>query len=212
VLATLIQKIFPPGSQGDEAKEASQQRSNPKAPRSKDDHITVFSNEDPNEDLLNYLLDAPANPDAMDIVSDSPGEKTSTLGKHPRFGPAFDNDVRVDITLRTQIGQAPLIMLLFTVIDTESRSSEPSSRGLAIRKISINFEIGLNGRITVTQLTGLVDGEPASNEDNDQNNDVPRTEQEIQDKLGRVLETSEDLGMLVEWVLLRLEKKRQQHA
>ena len=154
----------------------------------------MLSNDDPNEDLLNSLLDAPANHDASDVFSDETLRSPSA-----RSGSLFNNDVKVDITLRTQIGQAPLIMLLFTTVDAESRSST----GLDVKKISVNFEIGLNGRITVTQLGGLADGESASSEGSRDD----QTTQEIQNKLSRVLETSEDLGVLVEWVLGQLQKK-----
>ncbi|KAL1966739.1 hypothetical protein VTN77DRAFT_3936 [Rasamsonia byssochlamydoides] len=221
LLATLIQKIFPPPSNnGDDAKQTSKRKSetsrdvNTAAPglsRSKDNHITVLSNDDPNEDLLNFLLDAPADHDASELFSDDTLKSAGTLGRSSLFASPLNDDVRVDITLRTQIGQAPLIMLLFTVMDTESRSSEPSSNGLDVKKISINFEIGPNGRVTVTQLSGLVDGESTSSEDSqdDQTTGGPKAEvREMQNKLSRVLETSEDLGMLVELVLGQLQKKK----
>lgn len=169
----------------------------------------MLSNDDPNEDLLNFLLDAPADRDASEIFSDDTLRSAGTLGRSSRFGSPLSDDVRVDITLRTQIGQAPLIMLLFTVIDdTESRPSEPWLNGLNVKKIAINLEIGLNGRVSVTQLTGL-DGESAGNEDSqDDQTGGPRSEtREMQNKLSRVLETSEDLGVLVEWVLGQLQKK-----
>lgn len=118
------------------------------------------------------------------------------------------DDLKVDVTLRT-IGQAPMIMLLFTV-DRPS-SAESKSEDVALTKASISFEIGINGRISVVEVTGLLGVE--NNTLDDANADGQKTVEstnELRSKLAYVLETSQDIGVLVEWVLrwVRQQKSR----
>lgn len=118
------------------------------------------------------------------------------------------DDLKADVTLRT-IGQAPMIMLLFTV-DRPS-SAESKSEDVALTKASISFEIGINGRISVVEVTGLLGDE--NNTLDDANADGQKTAEstnELRSKLAYVLETSQDIGVLVEWVLrwVRQQKSR----
>lgn len=126
----------------------------------------------------------------MDItVDEDPSKETDNL--------------KVDITLRTQIGQAPVIMLLFPIEREPGKGSALASGGNDVRMGSLNIEIGLNGRVSVNQIQGLWDVEEA------QDSSAPRPEvQELQKKLAKVLETSEDLGILVEWILRWMRRRR----
>lgn len=69
-------------------------------------------------------------------------------------------------------------MLLITV--PESRTKGPAN-------VSLDLEIRLNGRVKVTQVSGLGENDKTTN------------------RLNRVLETSEDLGVLVEYVIGQLQ-------
>lgn len=119
-------------------------------------------------------------------------------------GPSKETDnLKVDITLRTQIGQAPVIMVLFPIEREPGKGSALASGGNDVRMGSLNIEIGLNGRVSVNQIQGLWDVEEA------QDSSAPRPEvQELQKKLAKVLETSEDLGILVEWILRWMRRRR----
>jgi hypothetical protein len=117
------------------------------------------------------------------------------------------DELKVDVTLRTQLGQAPMIMLLFAV--DRPPSSDSTSDDLFLTKVSISFEVGLNGRVSMVEVTGLLDDEDNSANDanvNTQAADAPT--QQLQSKLAQVLETSQDIGILVEWVL-RWVRRRQ---
>ncbi|KAL4896786.1 mediator of RNA polymerase II transcription subunit 1-domain-containing protein [Aspergillus ambiguus] len=147
----------------------------------------ILSNDDPAEKKLNWLLGG--NNDAGDHLFRGVDESTS------------NGDVKVDVTLRTQIGQAPVIMLLFTADDLTSDGSSPSNDGDAMfRKVSLSLEIGLNGRVSVLDMSGLLDGDmdtPAMQGAGGQKNEVT----DLQSKIARVLEISQDIGTLVEWIL-----------
>jgi hypothetical protein len=134
-----------------------------------DDHITVLSNNDPDEELLDRLLGS-ANSD------------TGLEGER-----ANNNDVSIDITLRTQVAQPPLIMLLITVPESRTKSSA----GLGLRNVSVDLEIRLNGRVKVTQVSGLSENDAGADK--------------VSKRLNRVLEVSEDLGVLVEYVIGQLQ-------
>lgn len=132
------------------------------------DQVSMLSNGDANEDLLNSLLR-----DSTD--------GTSTISLHNDSQTGDESDIRVDITLRTQVGQAPLIILSITLPETK-------------QKASVSFEIRLNGRVNVVQVSGLAGLETQ----NDQ------SMAKIYKRLNRVLEISEDLSILVEYVVSQL--------
>jgi len=196
LLASLIQKVFqPPGSDGGMAplEEPSKPNKNarvetpifPKTSK-KSSRLLVLSNDDPNETLIHTLLNPNIGHGPTGVFS--PGHSENEL-------PIKDAEVRIDITLRTQVGQPPLIMLLFAVVNKDlSLQSE-------IWQVSVNFEVRLNGRIAVTHVAGLW-GE------NSHVDSRSNLEEQMQAQLSRVLETSEDIGILVEWVLRRFPKKQ----
>ncbi|KAG2418179.1 hypothetical protein HFD88_001280 [Aspergillus terreus] len=145
----------------------------------------ILSNDDPDEKKLNWLLEGTSN--AREPVS----------GEGSEFTP--DDDVKVDVTLRTQLGQAPVIMLLFTANDSTSDPKSSNDAGV-FRKVSISLEIGLNGRVSVVDMTGLLDDD-ADTQDAKEADGQKNEASELQSKMARVLEISQDIGILVEWVL-----------
>lgn len=132
------------------------------------EQISILSNGDVNEDLLDRLLREGA-------------DSTGTISLHHDSQIGDENDIRVDMTLRTQVGQAPLIILSIT---------QPETR----QKASVSFEIRPNGRVNVVQGSGLTGPENASDQSMDK----------VYKKLNRVLEVSEDLSILVEYVVSQL--------
>lgn len=153
-------------------------------------HVSVLTNHDPTEDRLDFLL----NDSLGDVPQDS---MDLSVDEDPySLGPSKDpEDLKIDITLRTQIGQSPMIMLLFPVEREGPQGvTLPSGRN-NVRMASLNIEIGLNGRISVDQIQGL-----SGIEETDHGNGPTPEVQELQTKLAKVLETSEDLGILVEWI------------
>jgi hypothetical protein len=158
-----------------------------------------LSNENPNEKKLDMLLglNYPEQLDALKAEGDQ-FEDESTK-----------DELKVDVTLRTQLGQSPMIMLLFPVkpnLSTKSNSDNLYS------KVSLSFEIGLNGRVSVVDVTGLLDDESSSTNDAtlDSQSSEKTLEQtlDLQSKVAHVLETSQDIGILVEWVLRWIRQQR----
>lgn len=143
--------------------------------------MIILSNDDPNEQKLNWLLDGVNN------ASDSHGVNA--------YIPS--TEAKVDVTLRTQLGQAPVIMLLFPLDEVKPGTFKPNDEN-AFRKASISLEIGPNGRVSVVDMTGLLDDEGA-------NTETPGSQSteatELQGKIARVFEISQDIGTLVEWIL-----------
>lgn len=147
--------------------------------------VIVLSNKNPNEQKLDALM-----------KGFGLNESSSVLDKE-NIG---SDDVKIDITLRTQLGQAPVIMLLFTINDASQTLNHPS-------RASISFEVGLNGHITVVDTSGLWDEPPEGQETDEQKNEVS----ELPRKIAGALEISQDLGTLVEWVL-RWRRQRKKSA
>lgn len=153
--------------------------------------IITLSNEDPNQDKLDFLLN-----DGFPGGNASP---SSSGAKSPNQ--VSMDDVKVDVTLRPHLDKPPVLMLLIT--DPGQDAEQPLREPV---QVTICFEIGLNGRISVVETSGLLEG---SNEEKDdaemQMADAPR--QDIQKKIAKVLEISQDLGILVEWVLRWLRQR-----
>lgn len=152
----------------------------PGVPKENDGLITL-SNEDPNETKLNSLLKGFQIGDH----SENNGLKSPAVGMSSNS--STEDDVKVDVTLRAPLGQAPVIMLLFAVNEPCFGSSRPSWESGPVN-MSISFEIGLNGRISVVDTGGIPGNETEEGS-------------ELRKKICRVLETSQDIGILVEWVL-----------
>ncbi|KAL4955709.1 mediator of RNA polymerase II transcription subunit 1-domain-containing protein [Aspergillus filifer] len=153
-----------------------------------DGDVTILTNENINERKLNMLLGLA-----------SPGTLKSEEGSDE---PAAD-ELKVDVTLRTQLGQAPIIMLLFTVYHPSSKAD-----GISLSKVSISFEVGLNGRISVIDVTGLLDDDNSSTDDATLGSQSTEDGTQLQTKLSQVLETSQDIGILVEWVLRWVRQRK----
>ncbi|KAJ5744420.1 hypothetical protein N7533_009290 [Penicillium manginii] len=162
---------------------------------SQNDGFTILSNEDPNEDRLNFLL------------GDGFESGTDCATNGAQSSDHTDDGINVDITLRTQLGQAPAVMLFIT---DSSRVSDRTQHDDPL--ISICFEVGLNGRISTVDSSGLVQGKAHHyNGDSEMHGaDDSGSDSELQNvhkKIARVLEISQDIGILVEWVL-RWQRQR----
>lgn len=152
----------------------------------------TLSNSDLNEDRLNDLLNGFTHSASVDKDQDQ------------------IDDVKVDITLRTQLGQAPIIMVLFPISKAQRQrpddGSLPDSEvDVDVDQVSITFEIGLNGRVSVVDSTGLLrsDGTRAGADPADMGalDDQKQKALELDQRMARVLETSHDIGILIEWIL-----------
>ncbi|KAJ5631166.1 uncharacterized protein N7484_011266 [Penicillium longicatenatum] len=201
LLASLIRKVFkvPAKEKNDitasvkmtPTKSSSGLSSGPDSSLFNGSESTItLSNDDPNEEKLNMLLN-----NGFPTADNSGGFSWSN-NQDDRL---FMNDVKVDVTLRTQLGQAPALMLLITNPGKNIGSIEKFVRQSV--QISLCFEIGLNGRISVVDSSGLnaTNGDPGDTEM--QGADDKPSLHDIHKKIARVLETAQDLGILVEWVL-----------
>ncbi|EPS33380.1 hypothetical protein PDE_08342 [Penicillium oxalicum 114-2] len=157
------------------------------------DTITLC-NDDPNEEKLSNLF----GDDFSNAFSGSASNAT------PLHGTTYLDDVRVDVTLRTPIGQAPALMLLVT----DSSNFHTGVFGREPLQVSLSFEIGLNGRITVTDVDHVNDPNSDGGDTEMQGADSGRPKlHDMREKIARVLEISQDLGILVEWVLRWLRQR-----
>jgi hypothetical protein len=175
MLATLLQRVFPRkeivGRSAHESKGSSKTSvtlSMSGNSTTTTEQVSILSNGDANEDFLNSLL--------MEST-----DSTGTISLHNDSQTGDESDIQVDITLRTQVGQTPLIILSITLPETR-------------QKASVSFEIRLNGRVNVVQVSGMAGPESL----NDQ------SMAKIHKRLNRVLEVSEDLSILVEYVVSQL--------
>lgn len=91
-------------------------------------------------------------------------------------------------------------MLLITTND-----SNPTTENNQLSRISISFEVGLNGRISVVDTSGLWDDTADEQEIDNQNQKNEASE--LARKISRALEVSQDLGPLVEWILRWRQRK-----
>ncbi|KAJ5569996.1 uncharacterized protein N7459_009426 [Penicillium hispanicum] len=206
LLASLIRKVFkPPVPNGTDNSKPSKLSSTTPVPAGQEplfftghEGLITLSNVDPNEDKLNALMGGrfPTGDSTADILSLSSDGKNSSQ--------VFLSDVKVDVTLRTQLGQAPAIMLLIT--DPSENADHPVRERA---QISICFEVGLNGCISVVDSAGIVKEKSADTSDAEMQgaDDLEPKLQDVHRKIARVLEISQDLGTLVEWVLHWLRQR-----
>lgn len=159
--------------------------------------IITLSNDEATDDKLNVILAGgfPSDSDT-DTLSLSSGVKSLHL-----------SDVKVDVTLRTQIGQAPALSLVIS--EPGQLPSDPEDSATGEINITMNVEIGLNGRVSVTESAGLGEQKAEGSGDTAMQgtDDSEPKLQDIHKKIARVLEISQDLGILVEWVL-RWQRQR----
>ena len=190
----MIRSIFSSSFNPDEDKNDDQANSSTTLSfskgKSKKEDVIILSNEDPNKKRLDELLGG------FNTVAAFPGAKgKSPAGSDVDF--AID-DIKVEVTLRTQLGQAPVIMLLFALGNSDG-SSQPVNLEAALSKVSISLEVGLNGRVAVVDMTGLLDDDGTTA--NSMHEQVQSETLELQAKIAKVLEMSQDIGILVEWML-----------
>ena len=74
-------------------------------------------------------------------------------------------------------------------------------------QVSICVEVGLNGRITVVDVAELTAQRGDGDDAEMQGTDAQPKLQDMHEKIARVLEISQDLGILVEWVLRWLRQR-----
>ncbi|CAG8906134.1 unnamed protein product [Penicillium egyptiacum] len=213
VLANLIRKTFhlSPKDQGKAAESlnATPQKTRSPPVQTQDlfaghDGPIILNNDDPNEERLNLLLGLSSSDDSKNdsgIGVSSP----SSGGKSPNQ--LSVDDVKVDVTLRIQLGQAPALMLLITDHRDYNESPESAQSIQTPRQIAICFEVGLNGQISVVDTAGLVDGEKGGDTEMQGMDNLDSGLEDVRNKIARVLEISQDLGILVEWVLRWMQQR-----
>ncbi|KAE8328321.1 mediator of RNA polymerase II transcription subunit 1-domain-containing protein [Aspergillus sergii] len=209
-LANMIRNIFsPPSKNDDNRKDAETDSLNSPAsqlkftePGKPKKNVITLSNKDPNEKKLDRLLKGLHSTDRMK-------EKGKDTTKSNAEGIDDDVDeIKVDITLRTQLGQAPVVMLLFTVNDPPG-SAESAKEETTISKVSVSLEVRLNGRVSVVDMTGLLEHSSSLGDMDVQMTDGQKNEViELQNKIARVLEISQDIGTLVEWILRWMQQRK----
>ncbi|KGO64185.1 Mediator complex, subunit Med1, metazoa/fungi [Penicillium italicum] len=213
VLANLIRKTFhlPSKDQTSPAESSNATPKNTRAPplQTPDlfaghDGPIILNNDDPNEERLNLLLglnssDDSNNDSGVGISTPSSG------GKSPNQ--LSMDDVKVDVTLRIQLGQAPALMLLITDQRNYNETPETARFIQTPRQIAVCFEVGLNGQISVIDTAGLVDGETGGDVEMQGMDNLDPGLQDVQKKIARVLEVSQDLSILVEWVLRWMQQR-----
>lgn len=158
--------------------------------------IITLSNDNHGEDKLDYLLSG--------TFPGPPSEPFGISSEARNLHQMFSDDVKVDVTLSPQLERPPALMILIT--DPSGGSKEPLREPI---RVSLCFHIGLNGRVTVEDSSGLetdINEEHGDTEMQGADEDGSRLH-EIHRKLARVLEISQDLGILVEWVLLWVRQR-----
>jgi hypothetical protein len=214
VLASLIRKTFhvPANEQAIATEASSAAPQNPRTPPVQTidqlfaghDGPIVLNNDDPNQERLNLLLglsssaESPADSETGLLTPSSNGKSPKQLSK---------DDVKVDVTLRIQLGQAPALMLLITDQRDQKEKTGTARSVQAPQQIAICFEVGLNGRISVVDTAGLLDGEQGDDTEMQGADPSDSRLQDVQRKIVRVLELSQDLSILVEWVLRRMQQR-----
>lgn len=201
-IANLFRKTFPVPKDTIDKREASKSSDVPESGSQElgiftcKEEIITLSNEDPNEDNLNFLLNT-GFPGPQDDAS--PFSKGS-----PSSNQMHLHDVKVDVTLRPHLEKPPALMLLIT--DPGQRAKQSGDTPV---RVSIWFEIGLNGHVTVVETSGLIEasGEKQGDTEMQGTDETASKLQDLQKRIARVLETSQDLGILVEWVLRWLRQR-----
>ncbi|KAI1969745.1 hypothetical protein LOZ51_003059 [Ophidiomyces ophidiicola] len=114
-----------------------------------------------------------------------------------------ETGLRADISLRTPIGGVPSIIVVFSVDET-LLNNEPTLpyavSEMTPQTVMMNVEIRLNGTISISEVSGLWQDE----------HDDDKTEAERKTfcaKASKVLETCEDVGLLIEWVVRWMRKQ-----
>ena len=203
MLANLVRKTFHlPANETDNTAQSPKANSNPSPPDNLDelfagqDGLVVLNNDDPNENRLNLLLGMNSNGKNDSGIS-IPSSKERSPAQLPM------DDVKVDVTLRTQLGQAPALMLLITDPNHQREGTESTTS----KQFAICFEVGLNGHISVVETAGLSKNENGPDTEMQGADSSDSGVLDVHKKISRVLEVSQDLGVLVEWVLRWLQQR-----
>ncbi|KAJ5544696.1 hypothetical protein N7461_007000 [Penicillium sp. DV-2018c] len=211
VLASLIRKTFqvPAKEQATATETSSAAPQDPRDPpiqtidqlfAAGEDGPIILNNDDPNQERLDLLLGLTSLNENLTetetglLTPSGDGKDSKQLSK---------DDVKVDVTLRVQLGQAPALMLLITDQRVQKENTGTDGSVQIPKQIAICFEVGLNGRISVVETAGLVDDERG---DDTEMQGAGQSLPDIQRKIVRVLEVSQDLSILVEWVLRRMQR------
>lgn len=114
--------------------------------------------------------------------------------------------MRVDVSLRTPMSFSPSILLVFSVNEELITGNPASSAATSLksstpRQVMINIDIGLNGDISVSHISGLWSGG-----DDDVDDERDAAKMRLCAQIAKVLEVCEDFGMLVEWILRWMRK------
>ncbi|KAJ5662327.1 uncharacterized protein N7477_009943 [Penicillium maclennaniae] len=206
LLASLIRKVFHPSAKDQTRLSETKTTSKPQVTAVQEpvfvtgkEGTIIWTNDDPNEEMLNNLFG-----DGSSNQSEATSTAWSFRNSSRSPSHIFNDDVKVDVTLRTQLGQAPALILLIT-------DPGQSAGGCVLEpvQLAICIEVGLNGRISVVDSSGLgADNHQDGGDAEMQGTESPEESlQEIHKKIARVLEISQDLGILVEWVLRWLRQR-----
>ncbi|OJD19662.1 hypothetical protein AJ78_00394 [Emergomyces pasteurianus Ep9510] len=195
LLSSLLQKAFaaPTNKTATVGPNKSQPPDSPtEAPKS---DITVISNISPTVSKLNSMLSGDFNERiSSNSSSAAPSSALSSAAE----------ERKIDISLRTPISASPSLLLLFNAPSGQTNTNTSMDNP---KTLTINVDIGLNGNITVSRVSGMCpDNNYGEGETSQHDNS---REQELSQKLARVLQTSEDLGMLVEWALKWVRKQQE---
>ncbi|KAK2865197.1 hypothetical protein FQN49_003814 [Arthroderma sp. PD_2] len=109
---------------------------------------------------------------------------------------AQTGETRVSISLRTPVSSPPCLLIVFPL---------PAP---FLCTVSITIEVKSDGRLHVPSTGGLVERSPAQNTRAAQAQPGAEEEKKVCGLIERVLETSEDLGLLVEWVIKYMNRAR----
>ena len=116
--------------------------------------------------------------------------------------PSSNEGVRIDISLRTPMSFSPSILLVFSVNEDMITGKPASSTSTPLtRQVMINIEVGVNGDIGISNLSGLW-----PEDDGDANGEREAARMKLCTQIAKVVETCEDFGILVEWILRWMRK------
>ncbi|KAK2791055.1 hypothetical protein FQN51_002265 [Onygenales sp. PD_10] len=201
LLSSLLQRTFTaPGKDGgtiDKSQTSKDANTSPPKQTTKSG-VTYISNISPTVSKLNSML------------SEGPrignGHRGGVSSPHSGLSPPISSleDRKIDISLRTPMSASPSIILLFNVPEEKPDGCTANNP----KTITINVDIGPNGSITVSHVSGLPNPD-TTDISAEMLGDAPMAESKgFNQKLAKVLQTSEDLGLLVEWVLKWIRKQK----
>ncbi|KKZ62905.1 hypothetical protein EMCG_02750 [[Emmonsia] crescens] len=196
LLSSLVQKVFTTPSNKTVTPNPMSSASSKQTSKS---DITFISNISPTVSKLNSMLSGDSK-----HANDKRSGLNSPFAAPSITSSSTTDDRKIDISLRTPISTSPSLLLLFN-----APNRAPNALMDNPKTITINVDIGLNGNITVSRVAGMCDDRENNEGREETLGDAPGTEEtrELSRKLATVLQTSEDLGLLVEWVLKWMRKQ-----